>query len=118
MKYFDDKEGRIRETLEHYLLPGETEETLLFPDGPHDWQLCRHEGVGQRGSVGSCQVLSRYLRYCHYVCFRCGTERYPERWGDIVTKILEDRRDYAERSSSSAVTANFGEEATCPVKGE
>lgn len=97
MKYYDEKMGRFRQTLDCYLLLGETHESIIHKGCcVHRWRRCLHNGVDSLGDQAVCVEVSFYLTYSHYVCGICGEEKYPERWGDIATKILETRRTAAE----------------------
>ena len=103
MTYYDEKAKRFRETLERFLRPGETPESIVYstvyPESRciHRWRRCVHKDLGLYGNNEHCKVESEYLRYTHELCACCGIEKYPvDRWGEIVTTILEARRDAAE----------------------
>lgn len=102
MKYYDEKVGRERMTLEHFLKPEEEnrEDVLhLLDKCKHEWIHCLHQELNSQGDQQSCQKISRYKTYGHYVCRFCGKEKYPHSaWGNSVSKILEQRRDEWEKS--------------------
>lgn len=98
MMYWDEKEGMYRETLETFLKPGETYEDIVFGGVKHKWRVCKHEGVGSRGSQYSCHLISPYRYLEHEVSYRAGVPRYLEGWAQKVTKELERRRSIEENS--------------------
>lgn len=96
MEYYDPQVGRTRETLEQFLRRGESREDIVFGKR-HEWAICFHDGVGSRGSHSLCDKTSLYLTLTHQVSATDGTERYFEGADDFARRILERRRDDAER---------------------
>jgi len=114
MKYWDEKLGKWRETLERFILPFEIYDDLIFFRHWHNWcfhnwEQCIHDGVGSRGSHPRCQKVSPYKFWSHYICavenncYRkdqkgrfCDSERHSNKWGEVTTKILEKRRAIVE----------------------
>lgn len=98
MEYYDLTLGKKRRTLEEFMLPWEGYRDLLFQTQTtpvqhfHLWSSCTHEGAGSPGSHSKCLQTPGFLRYGHQVCDICGESRYRDRWGEIVNKILEERR--------------------------
>lgn len=98
MLYWDEKMGTHRETLETFLEPGETYESIVFGGKKHKWVPCTHNGVNSRGTQHSCKFVSPYRRFSHEVSARTGVTRFPDGWAQKVTKELERRRDVEENT--------------------
>ncbi len=98
MTYIDYEVGYERKTFEQFFRCCEmSEEDVLHTEVSHDckhhWVLCEHSGMQSKGSNPVCYERSRYLGYSHYVCTHgCGTERWPDNWGQTVENILNGRR--------------------------
>lgn len=98
MLYWDEKTGTYRETLETFLEPGETYESIVFAGVKHKWVLCIHSGVNSKGSQCRCKFVSPYRNFAHEVSARTGVTRFPDGWAQKVTNELERRRAVEENT--------------------
>ena len=77
----------------------------------HKWVMCRHTTHTSKGSNKKCKGNDGFAG-AHYICRLCAKDRYSDRWGAKVDKILFKRRDWIAAGFKSVLLKTIGQKQT------